>query len=264
MNTRADLLMRSAGRKPKPKLRFMGLRARFPKRYAVVAGLILGALLLTLCARAFLAPGRFPVRVVRLVGDLQSVPRPLLVAAIAPYLRQNFYAVDLDAVGNAVSQVPWVGTAHVERRFPRTLIVYVSRLKLAAKWGLGGWVNRAGEHVHLQGYHPPQGLPVFQGPSGQEADMVAQYGRFQAMLDPLGLTIVALTLSARHTWRISVNRGPVLVLGHDAGAHLQRFVDVYSQIATSLAAMQRVDLRYTNGFAVSWRKTSGEQHDKKG
>lgn len=262
MRTTADMHMRVA--RPKSLLGSLGALRRAPRGYILSFGLTLSLILLALLVRAFLAPGRFPVRVVRLVGHMQNVPRQALVGAIVPFMHQNFYAINLDTVGLVISQVPWVGSAHVERRFPRTLVVYIGRQRLAAQWGLGGWVNATGAHIHLQGYHPPHGLPVFQGPSGQEANMVAHYDRFQGLLHPLGLTIATLTLSARHTWRMGIYKGPLLVLGHNASAHLARFVRVFPQIATSLASMRRVDLRYTNGFAVGWNGASGDQHDKKG
>ncbi|HUW99085.1 MAG TPA: cell division protein FtsQ/DivIB [Acidiferrobacter sp.] len=261
---RASATMRMRSTTPRVGARLFGVFGRLRKPYVLAAALLLGLTVLALLLRAVLAPGRFPVRVIRLVGNLQGIPHQRLVSAIAPFMRENFYALDLGAVGQAVSQVPWVGSVRVERRFPRTLVVQVRRETLTAKWALGGWVNTAGAHVHLQGDHPPQNLPVFSGPAGHEADMIAHYADFQALLHPLGLTIATLTLSARQTWRIGVYKGPVLVLGHAASAHLLRFAHVFPQIATSLASMRQVDLRYTNGFAISWNEATGDQHGQKG
>jgi len=262
MRADADMHLRSVS--PRAGFRSPGLVSGPKRHYLLGSALLSGVIVLALLIHAFLAPGRFPVRVVRLVGNLHDVPHRMLVGAIAPFVHQNFYAVDLGAIEQAVGQVPWVGSVRVERRFPRTLVVYVSHQRLAAKWGLGGWVNVAGALVHLQGYRPPHDLPAFQGPVGQEADMVVHYQRFEALLHPLGLTVATLTLSARQTWRIDVYKGPVLVLGHAASAHLKRFVHVFPQIAASLASMRRVDLRYTNGFAVRWNGASGDQHGQKG
>lgn len=262
MRTTADWRLRSTVSRVSAKRRYR--LAHIPTSYMLVFLGVASLVLAVLSVRAFFAPTRFPVRVVRLVGDLQDMPRPALVKAVAPFMHQNFYGLDLNSVERAVSRVPWVGAARVDRRFPRTLVVRVTPQIVAARWARGGWVSANGTHVHLQGYHLPHGLPLFQGPVGREASMAAHYRQFQTLLAPLGLHIATLTLSERQTWRIDLDKGPLLVLGHDGGARIRRFIRVFPQIATLFASMRRVDLRYTNGFAVSWGKPSGDQHDQKG
>ncbi len=262
MRTTADWRLRSVGSRTAASRRYRV--PQIPGSYVLGSLVVASLVLAVLLVRAFFAPTRFPVRVVRLVGDLQNVPRPALVQAVAPFMHQNFYGLDLNSVERAVSQVPWVGAAHVERRFSRTLVVYVAPQTLAARWAHGGWVGANGAHVHLQGYHLPQGLPLFRGPAGREAYMATHYRRFQKLLSPLGLAISTLTLSERQTWRINLVKGPLLVLGHDGSARIARFVRVFPQIATLFASMRRVDLRYTNGFAVGWGGAPGDQNDQKG
>ncbi len=253
-------------RMPRTGLGSAGRRDRWRPRKRIVQLMIF---LLSLAGfagavRTVLAPGRFPVRVVRVVGDLTRIPRTDLVSALEPFLRQNFYGLRLDAVGQAVAAVPWVGHVHVERRFPRTLVIYVDPVHPVARWAAGGWVSRQGLHVHLQGLGPHRSLPLFQGPPGGEQDMLNHFQRFQAILQPLGFTIAGLKLSTRESWRIIVQGGPQLVLGRQGSARLTRFAQVFGQLAAKRAAMRTIDLRYTNGFAISWRKAHGDQHDQKG
>ncbi|MHB1565565.1 MAG: cell division protein FtsQ/DivIB [Acidiferrobacter sp.] len=203
---------------------------------------------------ALLAPARFPVRMIRFTGHFQNVPRDRLVAVASPFLQKNFYGLNLDAVTTAVHGVPWVGMVSVERRFPRTLVVHIADAQLVAHWAAGGFVSAAGEHLHLDGHKLPVGLPVFAGPRGAESKMVDAYMQFKTALAPLSLRVIALRLSARRTWRLKLAHGPVLVLGHHAQKRLTRFAQVFPQISDRLARMRRIDLRYTNGFAVSWRK----------
>ena len=232
---------------------------RLNRRHARIVLLALAGLAMALGARALLAPNRFPVRSVRVIGHLGRIPQPQLVAAVQPFLDRNFYTLPLDAVSTAVARVPWVGSVRVERRFPRALVIYVGRLHLAARWARGGWVDTSGGHAHLQGYKPPAGLPVFQGPAGRESEMWTRYGQLQALLKPAGLVITALDLSDRGTWRVLLQGGPQLVLGHNACARLTRFLTVFPQLAARRSAMRQVDLRYTNGFAVGWKTGSGDK-----
>lgn len=235
----------------------------FSKRHAIVLAAVIGLVFAAALVRSLLAPARFPVRTIRFVGNLQDLPRPLLVKAAAPFMTENFYALDIHHLSASVAQVPWVGSVRVERRFPRTLVVYINPVNITARWALGGWVSASATHVHLQGFHVPHGLPVFHGPAGQEAAMTSHYQTFKTLLTPLGLTIAAVNLSSRQTWRVALRNGPLLVLGHSASQKLQRFVGVFPQIHNLMVSMKRVDLRYTNGFAISWNKTSGEHNDQK-
>ncbi len=236
-----------------------GRTRRINRRYARTAALIVAGLALALGGHALLAPNRFPVRSVHVIGRFQRIPQPLLIAAVRPFLYQNFYSLRLAAVRAAVSQVPWVGSVRVERRFPRALVITIGRLHLAARWAHGGWVDTHGEHVHLQGYGPPAGLPVFQGPAASEQEMWTHYERLQALLQPAGLAIAALDLTRRGTWRVMLKGGPLLVLGRKACAPLQRFLTVFPQLAARRSAMRQVDLRYTNGFAIGWKTGPGGQ-----
>ncbi len=240
-------------------LRATGPARRLDRRHARVALAILAAVAVAMGARALLAPNRFPVRSVRVIGHLGHIPQPLIVAAVQPFLYRNFYTLPLGTVRAAVASVPWVGSVRVERRFPRALVIYVGRMRLAARWARGGWVDAGGGHAHLRGYEPPAGLPVFQGPAGREREMWVHYGRLQALLKPAGLVITALDLSERGTWRVALRGGPQLVLGHKAYARLARFLTVFPQLAARRSAMRQVDLRYTNGFAIGWKTGSGDK-----
>ncbi len=241
--------------------RWYGRFRRLDRRHLRIVVFALSASMAAWGLHALLAPGRFPVRSVRVVGHLGHIPQPLLVAAIRPFLYQDFYTLPLDQVGAAVKTVPWVGSVRVERRFPRTLVIHVRRLHLAAQWARGGWIDAQGLRARVDHYKPPKGLPLFKGPAGSESVMWAHYGRFEALLKPAGLTIAALALSDRGTWRATLKGGPRLVLGHDSYARLARFVAVFPQLASERVKIRQVDLRYTNGFAIGWKASAGDKND---
>lgn len=259
MSVGADIRVRPTRNRRTPRWygRFLGLS----RRHLRIAAFTLSAPFAAWGLHSLLAPGRFPVRSVRVVGRLGHIPQPLLVAALRPFLSQDFYTLPLDQVGAAVKTVPWVGSVRVERRFPRTLVIHVKRLHLKAQWAGGGWLDAQGLRAHLDHYEQPKGLPLFQGPAGTESAMWTHYGRFEALLKPVGLTIATLKLSDRGAWRATLKGGPKLVLGHDSYARLARFVAVFPQLESERAKMRQVDLRYTNGFAIGWKTGSGDKND---
>jgi len=75
------------------------------------------------------------------------------------------------------------------------------------------------------------------------------------MLTPLGLKVSNLTMNERRAWSIRLSNGLQMILGRkDTHLRLLRFVRVYADVLKPrLEAIDTVDLRYTNGFAVHWR-----------
>lgn len=238
-----------------------GLLRRLRSRQAGIAA---GALLLAasggFLVHRVLAPGYFPVRTIRFVGHFPRVPRARLIAAVRPFMHANFYALDLAAVAAAVRAVPWAAHVSVTRAFPRTLDISLRDRKLVARWAGGGFIDAHGGQVRLDGGVMSAHLPVFAGPKGEEKQILRRYTQFSAILAPLSLVITRLSVSARQSWLATLEDGVTLVLGRKPGARLLRLVQVFPQLVPQLSHMRRIDLRYTNGFAVRWRTGPGDIH----
>lgn len=201
----------------------------------------------------------FPVRNVRFEGPFERVTPRELEAAVLDRVRGNFFLVDLEAVRTRVEALPWVREASVSRRLPRDLSVKFSEQRLVARWGEDAWVNAGGEVVRLDGAATPEGLPRLSGPEGSAAQVWSAYAGFHAALAPAGLRLTGVALAPRHSWRLEARttEGERLTLVLDDTAprrRLARFARVYpAALAARAAGVERVDLRYTNGFAVEWR-----------
>jgi cell division protein FtsQ len=65
-----------------------------------------------------------------------------------------------------------------------------------------------------------------------------------------------MQLDNRRAWHLQLDNAVLLELGRaDAGQRLQRFVRAWPDVfAGRLDELQRVDLRYSNGFSVSWKQ----------
>ena len=201
----------------------------------------------------------FPVRSVRFEGPFRHVTREQLEHAILDQVRGNFFLVDLDALQRRLEALPWVDRASVRRLFPRDIAIRFSEQQLAAHWGDDAWLNTDGEVVRVTGDDLPTYLPRLDGPIGTAEQVYRAYQAFRTRLAPLDLKLVGLSLSARRSWRLDVRpenteRPLTLVVDHELPLpRLERFVRVYrNALAERAPEIRRVDLRYTNGFAVEW------------
>ncbi len=84
-------------------------------------------------------------------------------------------------------------------------------------------------------------------------------GRFFAIQEGLqqrGLSAVGLTLDSRGAWRVRLSDGLEIRLGsREVDERVARFLDAVDLMPQGLSVdMSYIDMRYTNGFAVGWRR----------
>lgn len=232
--------------KPRRALRMPTVPPRVAAGIALAMGLLGGW-------RYLRQPQLFPVRTVVYQGRFGEVDQQRLETAIAPAIRGNFFTLDLARVGALAQRVPWVDQVAVTRRWPPSLVVTFTVQKPLAHWAAGGWINNDGAVVRLGGRMLPQGLPELSGPPGTEPELFAALGRFSRLLTPYGLAIKGISLSARGGWRLVTGTGMTVVMGRSGiDGHLERFLASLAAARKDGATMERVDLRYNNGFAVTW------------
>lgn len=217
-------------------------------------GLLTLATFVLLLTDTVLRPESFAVRKLSFEGEFQHVDQQALTAAVMESVRGNFFLLNLDNIRERVRTVPWVHAVTVRRHWPDGVHIRFSEQQLVARWGKNGWVNAQGEHVLLEKREGPTGLPVLTGPDGMQQRLLEHYRSLNAILAPVQLQVVALTLSDRHSWNIVLHNGLVLTLGREAPEpKVERFARVYPRaLAAQVARAKRVDLRYTNGFSVEW------------
>ena len=191
----------------------------------------------------------FPLREIRVIGDVGHVTNEQVAEVITRELRGNFFTVDLAQARAAFEKLPWVRKVNVRRQWPDRLEVVVEEHQPLARWGSTALVNAHGEVFEAA---ISSTLPVFLGPDGTAAEVVARYAEFDRLLAPIGRKVVLITLSARRAWQLRLDDGMVLQLGREnLEARLAGFISAYPRTVARLPRPpSHVDLRYGNGFAV--------------
>jgi cell division protein FtsQ len=205
---------------------------------------------------------RWPLRTLRVNEDLQRVDVQKLRATVLPYAQKGFFAVRLADAQAAVAQLPWVERAEVRKRWPDVLEVRVLEHRPFARWGDDRLLSQAGRLFPRKGIELPKGLPELRGPDTRVVDVVALYNEARALFAPTGLDVRALALDRRGSWALTLSNGTEVVIGsHEARLRLTRFARLLPQLLTQDARpLTRADLRYTNGFALSWGDAARPQH----
>ena len=198
---------------------------------------------------------RWPLRRLRVVGDLERVDPVRLRATVLPYAERGFFAVQLEDAQAAVARLPWVEHAEVRKQWPDLLVVRVEEHRPFAWWGADRLLSERGRIFSSRGVAVPNGLPRFDGPESRSADIVALYNESRAMFAPVGVDVRALRVDPRGSWSMALSNGAELLIGRDdAKLRLLRFARLMPQlVAQKQQTLARADLRYTNGFALTWK-----------
>lgn len=198
----------------------------------------------------------FPLKEVKVEGELSHVTREQVQFITTRALRGNFFTLDLNRTRRTFEKLPWVRSVQVRRRWPGTLEVRLEEHQALARWGNVALVNVQGELFQAAS---DQALPVFNGPMDGIQEMAAQYGAFKQQLASIKRQPAQVNLSPRRAWQITLDDGLVVELGKDqVEARLDKFVKVFNRsIAKLNRPVEYVDLRYPNGFAVRLSATKG-------
>ncbi|WP_028839231.1 cell division protein FtsQ/DivIB [Thermomonas fusca] len=198
----------------------------------------------------------WPLRTLRVQGELARVDRAQLQAAVLPHAQRGFFAVDLRAIQRTVDALPWVERAQVRKHWPDVLEVRIVEHRPFARWGEKQLLSEHGRLFPVGKLQAPAGLPLLDGPEGRVPEVVALYNQAHAQLANAG-GVLGVALDRRGSWSISLRDGTRVVLGRsDPGARLARFAPMLPQLAAQNPhrRLVRADLRYTNGFALTWAK----------
>jgi len=212
--------------------------------YAVAAILLLYAVLFLVVHLPL-----FPLHEVKVNGELKHVTREQVQFITTRALKGNFFTLDLNKTRRTFEKLPWVRNVNVRRRWPDRLEVTLEEHQVLARWGNAALVNVQGELFQAAS---DQQLPVFTGPDDGVQEVARQYLAFKQQLEPIKHQPVQVSLTPRRAWQVKLDDGLVVELGRDQVAQrMDKFVKVYDRTLGRLnRAINYVDLRYPNGFAV--------------
>jgi cell division septal protein FtsQ len=207
----------------------------------------------------------FSVQHVTIQGEFHNRQAHEIETALMPFVRGDFFTVDLQGGREALEELPWVRYAGLRRQWPNRVIVSIQEQVPVARWGQNALLNDAGQVFQHDYVGDTSHLPLLTGPEARETDVLAQYRMLEQQLKDGGLSIAALFLSERNTWKLRTGDGIDIELGGEQiEARLRRLLSVWSgRLRERVDRIASIDLRYSNGFAVGW-KTAGSNKEAVG
>ena len=215
-------------------------------------------------------PRTLPITKVRALGDFSFVTEEMLHKALSQGIANNknvvktdmdilenkgFFTIDVDAIKKRVETMPWIKQASVQRVWPDTLIIEVVEHKAVAYWGDNGLVSESGIVFFPDKKSYPQNLPKFIATQGLVENCLRYFTDATEMFTAINLKVAEVRFSPRQALTLTLSNGVELNLGRQNKLYrLQRFTRVYSALNKKMNLIERIDMRYTNGFSVKWKQ----------
>jgi cell division protein FtsQ len=202
----------------------------------------------------WIAGSRWPMRHLAVTGEFHQVSEARVRAAVLPYVQNGFFAVDLDQARASLAKIAWVQKVDVRKRWPDRLEVSLVEYKPLARWGASRMLSENGEL-----FPAPMGLtarlPLFEGPDARAAELMAFHSQVKPLFLGSGLQVTTIRLTPRSSWNLTLSDGTEIEVGRgDPQQRLARFARMLPRLEKQdPRQLQRADLRYTNGFALTWR-----------
>lgn len=199
-----------------------------------------------------------PITQIRVSGNTEYLDKEVLMGNLVSSVSQSVLSLDISKLQAVAQEEPWVNSSRVMRQWPPAIKVSIDEQIAVAKWGGKGLLNHQGDIFWPDSRPELTALPLLNGPSTDTARVMDQYRTFSQFFNSTGTgnNISGLTLQPRGAWTLLLSNEIEVELGRENTlSRLRRFLQLYQgHLFKKADQIERVDVRYTNGVAVKWKK----------
>ncbi len=193
--------------------------------------------------------------------NLNSAQLKQLNKAIDKQPSGSFFSTDLQGLKDNITALSWVDRVSITRDWHKGIRVQALARQPIARFGsehlldAQGKVYAPADDDVLTAYD----LVSLQGEEKQAEVIMNQMQQVNEWFAPLGLFVEDMILTPRMTWLIKFNSDlRVLVDGENTSQKLLNLSNILQdQLADKKDDIDSIDLRYKNGFAISWKTPEG-------
>ena len=196
-----------------------------------------------------------PIKHVKVGGEFQYLSQDEIKTALEPLVDVGFFDADVQAIHNVLTQMIWVESATVNRVWSDTLSIKIKEKHPFVRWSDNALLNKRGEIIRPTDITPFENLPILYGVEGQEIKSLEIMKGVNTALADHEMSMTEFSINNRWAWKIKLTTGLEILLGRNEQLKkLQRFMNTLDVLEREqINAMAVVDLRYPNGYAVSWK-----------
>ena len=204
-----------------------------------------------------------PIRSIQLSGTFENLDQREVEAALQEYLGRGFFSLDIHELQQSLHAKSWTESVSVRRIWPDRISVTIVEKEPVARWD-GRHLLSDKARVYRADTGEFSHLPVVYAASHNPAWVLNQFYRLEARFGGVDEQLISLRVDSRGALDVELINGLVSKLGrNDIERKIDRLMSIYNeQILPRREQIQRLDLRYSNGFAVAWKKEALRGRDE--
>ncbi len=204
-----------------------------------------------------------PIRTIQLAGSFENLDQGEVERTLRPYIGQGFFSLDIHEMQQQLRRKSWTDSVSVRRIWPDKLRVTITEKKPVARWDDEHLLSSRAK-VYAADAAAFGHLPVVNGVNHEPEWVMRRFYRLEARFAEVDERLVAMRVDSRGAIDIELINGLEIKLGRSNIEHkLERLISIYQQqILPRREQIDRLDLRYANGFAVAWKKELLQANDK--
>ncbi len=196
-----------------------------------------------------------PIKYVRIEGVFQYLSKQEVQMALQSLVKAGFFDVDMQEIYSVIAAMPWVDTVTVKRIWPDTIDIKVHEKKPYARWGEKSLITEEGVIFTPRNLDQFESVARVSGPETQQVKVLEIMKGVKTALADQSMTLAEFSVNDRGAWKMKLVTGLEILLGRNEQLKkLQRFLKTLTVLKQEqIEQIAIVDLRYPNGYAVSWK-----------
>ncbi len=172
----------------------------------------------------------------------------------------NFFQTDLTAYLDKTQQISWVGQVKVQRDWQQGIVIDVVPRQAVARFGTEKLIDASGTVFTPASSKEltAQNWVRLQGDADKAKLIMQQSQQVSRWFQPLGIQVKEIILTPRMTWLFCFDNGLWVLVDKENTAEklYQLSFLLQNQLSNEFSQIHKVDLRYKNGMAITWRNNT--------
>ena len=250
VNRTTDLMSDNA-RRPKTNLQLPTSAKYF------FTALVIGLLLLILVMGAKALRDAPPAAIQVSTQGLTATQHQTLQQTMGQQPVSSFFTTNLQALRDIAMGLAWVDQVSVTRDWQQGIVITALPKQAVANFGTERLVDAKGavfvpaDSQELTKSH----FATLQGEISQAPVIMQQMQQINDWYTPLDMRVEDIILTPRMTWLVRFDSGLRVIVDNENTA--QKLLNLSqllgNQLSTRFDEMQSIDLRYKNGFTITWK-----------
>lgn len=196
-----------------------------------------------------------PIKTIQLSGLFKYIDQQEIEKALRPFVGEGFFSLNIQNVSNSLSEKPWAESVSIRRLWPDRVMIRIVEKKPLARWDDDHLLSDRAE-IFAANSKEFKYLPKVHGSNIEPKQVLQQYYDLSKQFRLLDETISQINIDNRGALDIDLANGLKIKVGREnVDSKIKRLASIYAQqIRPRRKEIQQLDLRYSNGFAIAWKK----------